>query len=108
MEVLLGLPPMNNNDAQAAVIAPLFSGAGDQRPFTADYRNRNNGLLYEVNPAQAQGSAASQKMDFSRADAVDSSLLNRILWRDAKGDAPMPAPLHAIVLERPRTSEGDD
>ncbi len=33
MEALLGLPPMNNNDAQAAVMAPLFSGAGDQPAF---------------------------------------------------------------------------
>ena len=107
MEVLLGLPPMNNNDAHAAVIAPLFSGPGDQRPFTADYRNRDNGLLYEVNPPKVQGSAASLKMDFSRADAVDSSLLNRILWRDAKGGLPMPAPRHTIVLDRPHTSKDD-
>jgi len=108
MEVLLGLPPMNNNDAQAAVIAPLFSAAGDQRPFSADYRNRDNGLLYQVNPPKVQGSAASLKMDFSHADAVDSALLNRILWREAKGDLPMPAPPHTIVPERPRTSQDDD
>ncbi len=43
MEALLGLPPMNNNDAFAAVMAPLFAGAGDQPPFKADYRNRDNG-----------------------------------------------------------------
>jgi len=108
MEVLLGLPPMNNNDAHAAVIVPLFSGAGDQRAFTADYRNRDNGLLYEVNPAKAQGGAASLKMDFSRADAVDSSLLNRILWRDAKGNIPMPAPRHTIVPQTSRASKDND
>lgn len=28
----LGLPPMNQNDAQAAAKAPLFSGSGDQPP----------------------------------------------------------------------------
>ena len=28
MESLLGLPPMNNNDARAALMAPLLSGAG--------------------------------------------------------------------------------
>jgi DNA-binding beta-propeller fold protein YncE len=107
MEVLLGLPPMNNNDAHAAVIAPLFSGAGDQQPFTADYRNRDNGLLYEVNPPNAQGAAASLKMDFSHADAADSSVLNRILWRDVKGDTPMPAPRHTIVSRHPRTPKDD-
>ncbi len=30
METLLGLPPMNQNDAYAPVMAPLFAGAGDQ------------------------------------------------------------------------------
>src|ERR1700756_4385107 len=40
LEVLLGLPPMNHNDAHAPIMAPLFSGEGNQPPFTADYRNR--------------------------------------------------------------------
>jgi len=108
MEVLLGLAPMNNNDAHAAVIATLFSGAGDQPPFTADYRNRDTGLLYEVNPPQAQGGAASVKMDFSHADAADSSLLNLILWRDVKGDIPMPAPRHTVIPQRSSTPRDDD
>ena len=108
MEVLLGLPPMNNNDAHAAVIAPLFSGSGEQPPFTADYRNRDNGLLYQANPVNAQGAAASMKMDFSRADAVDSSLLNRILWRDVKGKIPMPAPRHAIFPKSSWHARDDD
>ena len=30
METLLGLPPMNQNDAYAPVMAPLFTGPGDQ------------------------------------------------------------------------------
>ena len=107
IEVLLGLPPMNNNDAHAAVIAPLFSGPGDQRPFTADYRNRDNGLLYEVNSPRAPGGAASLKMDFSRADAVDSSLLNRILWRDAKGNIAVPTPRHTMP-QHPSTPKDDD
>ena len=46
MEELLGLPPMNNNDAFAPPIASLFTGAGDQPAYEADYRNRDNGLLY--------------------------------------------------------------
>ncbi|PNA03339.1 hypothetical protein, partial [Pseudomonas sp. FW215-R3] len=46
IESLLGAPPMNANDSRAAVMAPLFSGPGTQPPFAADYRNRDNGLLY--------------------------------------------------------------
>ena len=37
MEELLGLPPMNNDDAFAPVIASLFTGPGDQPAYTADY-----------------------------------------------------------------------
>ncbi len=44
IETLLGLPPMNQNDAYAPVMAPLFSGPGNQAPFTADWSNRDNGL----------------------------------------------------------------
>src|SRR6201999_3733927 len=46
METLLGLPPMNNNDAFALLISTLFTGPGDQSAFTADTSNRENGLIY--------------------------------------------------------------
>src|SRR6476661_4925037 len=49
IESLLGVPPMNANDSRAAVMAPLFSGTGQQPPFSADYRNRANGLIYQIN-----------------------------------------------------------
>ncbi|HEV2176036.1 MAG TPA: phosphoesterase [Terriglobia bacterium] len=97
MEMLLGLPPMNNNDALAAVMAPLFAGPGTQPPFTADARNRENGLLYQVNPANAPGAKASARMDFSHADAAPAARLNAILWRDRKGTAPQPAPRHTVI-----------
>jgi hypothetical protein len=97
MEELLGLPPMNNNDSQAAVMAPLFSGPGEQPPFTADRRNRENGLIYETNPGDARDAQESLKMDFSHADAADADRLNAILWRDRKGDRPMPAPQHTML-----------
>jgi hypothetical protein len=34
IEALLGLPPMNNNDALAPVMASLFRVGGTQKPFT--------------------------------------------------------------------------
>jgi len=99
MEMLLGLPPMNNNDAQAAVMAPLFSGTGDQPPFNADARNLQNGLLYEVNPPKGPGAKESAQMDFSHADAADSAQLNAILWHASKGNLPMPKPVHRVIRE---------
>jgi hypothetical protein len=41
-------------------------------------------------------SKASAAMDFSHADAVDTAVLNQLLWQDRMGDAPMPAPQHNV------------
>jgi DNA-binding beta-propeller fold protein YncE len=96
MEMLLGLPPMNQNDAYAPALGPMFSGAGDQPAFNADYRNLKNGLIYETNKRDARGASESAKMDFFRPDAAGAANLNAVLWRDQKGDAPVPAPKHAV------------
>jgi DNA-binding beta-propeller fold protein YncE len=94
MEELLGLPPMTLFDAHAPFMTPLFSGPGTQPPYTADDRNLRSGLLYQVNEKKAAGAKESSQMDFSRPDAVDTKKLNAILWRNAKGEAPMPSPGH--------------
>jgi DNA-binding beta-propeller fold protein YncE len=105
IETLLGLPPMNQNDAYAPVMAPLFSGAGAHPPFTVDWSNRDNGLIYQRNPGKGQGAKESAKMDFTHPDAANAAVLNAILWRDRKGDQPMPAAQHKMVLDK---SELDD
>ena len=94
MESLLGLPPMNNNDAFSSLISTLFTGPGDQPPFTADASNRDNGLIYTANSKKAPGASESMKMDFRYADHADAQKLNVILWKDAMGQAPIPAMLH--------------
>ena len=96
MEAVLGLPPMNHNDAYAPVMSSLFSGAGDQPVFEADTSNLQNGLIFQVNAATAVGAKDSAAMNWHRADAVDTKLLNAILWRDRKGDTPMPSPRHSV------------
>jgi DNA-binding beta-propeller fold protein YncE len=93
IESLLGVPPMNSNDARAAAMAPLFAGSGTQLPFTADYRNRDNGLIYEMNTKDWK---EGENLDFEHVDAVDTALLNKALWQDRMGDAPMPAPRHNV------------
>jgi DNA-binding beta-propeller fold protein YncE len=93
IESLLGAPPMNANDSRAAVMAPLFSGPGTQAAFSADYRNRDNGILYQMNTKEWK---EGKKLDFSHADAADNRVLNKFLWEDAKGDTPMPAPRFTI------------
>ncbi|MGO9085392.1 MAG: bifunctional YncE family protein/alkaline phosphatase family protein [Candidatus Sulfotelmatobacter sp.] len=96
MEMLLGLPPMNQNDAYAPVMSQMFSGAGDQPAYTADYRNLKNGMIYETNKREAPGAKISTKMDFSRPDAAPAAQLNRVLWQDQKGSAPVPVTRHTV------------
>jgi DNA-binding beta-propeller fold protein YncE len=100
METLLGLPAMNQNDAYAPVMAPLFAGAGNQPPFTVDWSNRDNGRIYQTNAPKGQGAAQSAKMDFTRPDAVNTAVLNEILWRDRMGSVPMPAPKHTVFPQK--------
>ena len=84
---------MNNNDAFAPPIASLFTGAGDQPAYDADYRNRENRLIYQANKPNAPGGRESGLMDFRHEDRADPRVLNVILWRDAMGSKPLPAML---------------
>jgi hypothetical protein len=93
MEALLGAPPMNANDGRAAVMSRLFSGPGTQQPFNADYRNRDNGMLYEMNTIDWK---EGENLDFSKADAADHVVLNQFLWHERMGDTPMPPPQHNV------------
>ncbi len=103
MESLLGLPPMNNNDAFSSLLSSLFTGPGDQPPYDADYSNRDNGLIYTANAKNAVGAKASMKMDFSHEDRAPAEKLNVILWKDAMGNAPVPA----MLKTRQKNSAGD-
>ncbi len=96
METLIGLPPMNQNDAYAPLMTQLFSG-GDQPAYKADYRNLKNGLIYETNKRGAPGAKISSQMNFSRPDAAGASQLNRVLWQDQKGSTPMPPAKHTML-----------
>jgi len=95
IESLLGLPPMNNNDAFSSLISTLFTGPGDQPPYTADYSNRDNGLIYTANKKTAVGAQESMRMDFRHADRAPTEKLNVIPWKDAMGNQPVPAMLKA-------------
>jgi len=103
IESLLGVPPMNVNDSRAAVMAPLFSGPGVQPAFQADYRNRDSGLIYEMNTKAWKEGA---NLDFRHADAADNIVLNQFLWKDRMGDSPMPAPKFT-VFPPPRATKSE-
>jgi YVTN family beta-propeller protein len=104
METLLGLPPMNNNDAFSSLISTLFSGPGDQPAYSADYANRDNGLIFTANPKKAPGAEESMKMDFKHADRAPTQKLNVILWKDVMGSKPVPA----MLTEKRKLKKDDD
>jgi DNA-binding beta-propeller fold protein YncE len=105
METLLGLPPMNNNDAFSSLISTLFTGPGDQPAYAADYSNRDNGLIYAANPRKGPGAEESMRMDFRHADHADTQKLNVILWKDTMGSKPVPT---TLTERRAKAHQGDD
>ena len=105
METVLGLPPMNNNDAFSSLIGTLFTGDGDQPAYTADTTNRDNNLIYTANPPGARGGRQSAKMDFTHADRADTQKLNVILWQDTMGSKPVPA---MLLQKLPKQKKDDD
>lgn len=92
-EDLMGVPPMNNNDAFAPVMQEEFDGKGNQPPYNADYRNEKNGLIYTANTIHSYGAQASMKMDFQHEDKANPAILNVILWKQAMGNKPVPSSL---------------
>ena len=105
IEDLLGMPPMNHNDAQAAPIAGEFTGKGDQPAYNADRRHENDGSLYEVNTAENKGAKQSLLMDFSKEDQANPAKLNAVLWHATMGKKHMPKPKHTVF---PASKDRDD
>ena len=97
MELMLGLPPMNQMDATATPMFDCFTGTPDFTPFDAV---TNNVPLDEMNPPPKEISDAqlrkdalvSAKLPLDKEDQCPEDVFNRILWRAMKGSqTPYPA-----------------
>jgi len=95
IELILGLPPMNQLDLSATPTRDCFRDRPDLTPFAAV---PNKVPLDEMNPPlhQLKGEALrwankSLELDFDEADEADEDTLNRILWHSVRGwDTPYP------------------
>jgi len=96
MELILGLPPMNQLDATAIPMFDCFTETPDFTPFTAV---PNRVPLDTINPSPDQISDAvlrqdaivSAQLPLDEVDACPEDVFNRILWRAMKGpQAPYP------------------
>jgi DNA-binding beta-propeller fold protein YncE len=96
LELILGLPPMNQMDATATPMADCFTDTSDFTPFTAV---TNQVPLDQLNPAPKEVADpllrklayASARLPLEQPDQCPEDRLNRILWHALKGpQAPYP------------------
>jgi YVTN family beta-propeller protein len=89
IELMLGLPPMNQLDLSATPLRHCFQPTPDLTPYSAV---PNRSALDEMNPSldKLQGQALSWakkslELDLDDGDAADDDALNRILWHAMHG-----------------------
>jgi YVTN family beta-propeller protein len=92
MELMLGLPPMNQMDAAATPMLDCFTNTPDFAPFETV---TNQVPLDEMNPAPRKiddaqlrrDACVSAKLPLDKEDQCPEDVFNRILWRAAKGSS---------------------
>jgi DNA-binding beta-propeller fold protein YncE len=114
IEEVLGLPPMNLNDALAKPMADIFNMQPSPWSFTATpsallYNTslplppRQAGLTVPRPPHDARYWARVTKgMDFTTEDRLDPADFNRILWKGLMGNKPYPAVASGMDLRQDR------
>lgn len=98
MELLLGMPPMNQYDAIATPILDFAkTPATNGGTYTATLPDAS--ILGEIAPSAKTAflplEELSAKMDFVHPDSAPAKLLNEVIWKSVKGmNSKMPAPRH--------------
>ena len=96
VELMLGIPSMSIFDLVATDMRASFidtGGTPDLTPYTAiepqqslfDVNTRLGSINGKFAPQRREAARASQRMSFDGPDEAPTELLNRILWREAKG-----------------------
>jgi hypothetical protein len=78
---------MTHFDAASRVLTASFQPTPNPAPYALE---KPRLPLDQKNPPDAPGAKESGKMDFAEADDIDEDLLNDILWRAIRKDAPPP------------------
>jgi hypothetical protein len=95
IEMILGLPHMNQMDLVANPMSDCFQDKPDLKPYTARANaiplDEMNPPLKSLGPQQRYWAEKSMAMDFEDVDRADEDTFNRILWHAVKGyDVPYP------------------
>jgi YVTN family beta-propeller protein len=95
IELMLGIPPMNQFDAMSPAMGACFTSKPDLTPYVA---LPNQIPLDQTNPPASalRGTAQqlamkSEHLPLELPDQCDEDTLNRIIWQSARGDEPYPA-----------------
>ena len=96
IEQILGLPPMNQQDAMGPLMTDCFTNTPNFTPYTALANNialneMNPGTTGSLSPKDRYWAWKSQKLDFSKPDLADENTLNRIVWHSIKGNTSYPS-----------------
>jgi hypothetical protein len=102
IELILGMTPMTQFDANAS---PMFTSF-TQMPDLTPYKHLANTYpLDEKNTADAPGAAECATWNWSMPDSTPPLRHNELIWESIKGpNSPMPAPRHSIKMNL----KGDD
>jgi YVTN family beta-propeller protein len=94
IELMLGLPPMNQLDLSATAMRQCFQPEADLTPYAA---RKARIPLDEMNPPVEKLKGAARKwaeksvaLSFDKEDQADDNTFNRILWHAMRGDQPYP------------------
>ena len=93
IEIILGLSPLSQYDANATPMTAAFTTVPDFSPYRALPAQTP---LDARNPMTGPGARASAKLDLSAPDRADPNALNEILWNALKPGVAMPAPVHSV------------
>jgi len=90
MELILGLPPMNQFDASATAMTSCFTDKPDFTPYDSvpniiPLDQMNPDLKAITNPHQRHWALASLELPLDDVDEADEDTLNRILWHAVRG-----------------------
>jgi len=89
MELILGLPPLSQFDANATPMWRAFGGAPDTTAYDAISATVP---ISQVNTPASYGALESAQIDFAHEDRAPMGTFNRILWHAVKGArTPYPA-----------------
>jgi YVTN family beta-propeller protein len=106
MELLLGMPPMNQLDASASPM-DIFQSTPDLTPYKAvlpEVATTNVLVEPSADRETARYIRQSEQQNFISEDLANPQILNRIIWFSARGDTqPYPATAQLPVYDVMRT-----